>query len=91
NEQVGFANYERTATKKRTRSWHTFDLTGYVTPWKHITVRAGVYNLMNYRYTTWESVRQSSLNAIHQHTNVKDYARYAAPGRNYVLSVEMKF
>lgn len=91
NEQVGFANYERTATKKRTRSWHTFDLTGYITPWKHITVRAGVYNLMNYRYTTWESVRQSSLNAIHQHTNVKDYARYAAPGRNYVLSVEMKF
>lgn len=91
NEQVGFANYERTATKKRTRSWHTFDLTGYITPWKHTTVRAGVYNLMNYRYTTWESVRQSSLNAIHQHTNVKDYARYAAPGRNYVVSFEMKF
>ncbi|AUI66163.1 MULTISPECIES: lactoferrin/transferrin family TonB-dependent receptor [Glaesserella] len=90
-EQVGFAKYERTATTKRTRSWQTFDLTGYITPWKHVTIRAGIYNLMNYRYTTWESVRQSSLNAIHQHTNVKDYARYAAPGRNYVLSLEMKF
>ena len=90
-EQVGFATYERTATTKRTHSWQTFDLTGYFSPWKHITIRAGVYNLMNYRYTTWESLRQSSINAIHQYTNVKDYARYAAPGRNYVLSLEMKF
>lgn len=71
-------------------SWYTHDLTGYYMPHQNITIRAGVYNLFNRKYSTWESVRQSSVNALNQDIGTS-HARYAAPGRNYTLAVEMKF
>lgn len=45
---------------------------------------------MDYKYSTWESVRQSSINAVNQDTGTS-HARYGASGRNYTLAVEMKF
>ncbi|QLB12119.1 hemoglobin/transferrin/lactoferrin receptor protein [Bisgaardia hudsonensis] len=78
-------------TKRTTRSWYTIDVVGHITLFKNATLRAGVYNLMNYRYLTWESIRQSTEGSINQHHDVNNYARYAAPGRNFVLSLEAKF
>lgn len=75
---------------KGSRSWYTHDLTGYFMPHDNITIRAGIYNLMNYKYSTWESVRQSSINAVNQDLGTS-HARYAAAGRNYTLALEMKF
>lgn len=75
---------------KSSKSWYTHDLTGYFMPHKNITVRAGVYNIMDYKYSTWESVRQSSINAVNQDTGTSR-ARYGATGRNYKVAVEMKF
>ncbi|WP_323841025.1 MULTISPECIES: lactoferrin/transferrin family TonB-dependent receptor [unclassified Moraxella] len=75
---------------KGSRSWYTHDLIGYFMPHKNITVRAGIHNLMNYKYSTWESLRQSSINAVNQDTGT-NHVRYAAPGRNYTVSLEMKF
>lgn len=79
-----------TATKVASKRWYTHDLTGYVNLNDKFTLRAGVYNLFNRKYSTWESVRQSSVNAVNQDkgTNV---ARFAAPGRNFNLALEMKF
>lgn len=74
---------------KVTGSWYTHDLTGYVN-YKNYTLRAGIYNLMNRKYSTWESVRQSSSTAINQDTG-NNYTRFAAPGRNFSLAFEMKF
>lgn len=96
NELIGKSTkgtrvYNISATSKASRSWQIVDLTGYAKFNKNITLRAGVYNLFNHRYVTWESLRQSSTNAVHQQRNVGNYARYAAPGRNYTLSLEMKF
>ncbi|WP_308032590.1 lactoferrin/transferrin family TonB-dependent receptor [Neisseria cinerea] len=79
------------ATARRTRPWYIVDVSGYYTIKKHFTLRAGVYNLFNYRYTTWESVRQTAEGAVNRHNNVGRYNRYAAPGRNYTLTLEMKF
>lgn len=79
------------ATQKRTRSWHTVDVSGYFMPTQFMTVRVGVYNLFNYRYVMWESLRQSAEGAVNQHYGIGDYTRYAAPGRNYAVTVEMKF
>ena len=91
NKAVGGNNKTQKASGKRTRSWHTVDLSGYYT-WKQTaTLRLGVYNLFNYRYVTWEAVRQSAVGAINQHYNVGDYTRYAAPGRNFVATLELKF
>lgn len=79
----------------RTRKWYTHDLTGYVNIRKFLTLRAGIYNLANRKYSTWESVRQSSIAASNNpnvfNQQVGHGARYAAAGRNFVLSLEMKF
>lgn len=79
------------ATARRTRPWYIVDVSGYYTIKKHFTLRAGVYNLLNHRYVTWENVRQTASGAVNQHKNVGVYNRYAAPGRNYTFSLEMKF
>ncbi|HEZ7348453.1 TPA: TonB-dependent receptor, partial [Neisseria meningitidis] len=71
--------------------WYIVDVSGYYTIKKHFTLRAGVYNLLNHRYVTWENVRQTADGAVNQHKNVGVYNRYAAPGRNYTFSLEMKF
>ncbi|WP_108044040.1 lactoferrin/transferrin family TonB-dependent receptor [Neisseria cinerea] len=86
----GNANAKKAASR-RTRPWHVTDVSGYYNIKKHLTLRAGVYNLFNYRYTTWESVRQTAEGAVNRHNNVGRYNRYAAPGRNYTLTLEMKF
>lgn len=74
---------------KITRAWYTHDLTGYIN-YKNYTVRAGIYNVTNRKYTTWESVRQSAVNAVNRDMG-NNYTRFAAPGRNFSLSFEMKF
>lgn len=74
---------------KKSRAWYTYDLTGYYHLNDHLTLRAGIYNLANRKYSTWESVRQSTINAVNQDTGSP--ARYAATGRNFVLSLEGKF
>lgn len=83
--------YAEQSTKKRTRPWRIYDLVGYVNVKDFLTLRAGVYNVFNTRYTTWESVRQSSINALNSQKAVKNYERFAAPGRNFTFSLEMKF
>ncbi|WP_150540020.1 lactoferrin/transferrin family TonB-dependent receptor [Actinobacillus vicugnae] len=77
------------ATKETAPKWYTYDLTAYYTIKDTITLRAGVYNLLNRRYSTWESVRQSSINAVNQ--SKVHSALYTAPGRNFNVAVEMKF
>lgn len=85
------STYKKAATGVRTGSWKILDVTGYYSPHKNITVRAGAYNVFNYRYLTWENVRQTSINTLSPPQPGSDYKRYAAPGRNFTLGVEMKF
>ncbi|HGO9224735.1 TPA: TonB-dependent receptor, partial [Neisseria meningitidis] len=72
----GNANAKKAASR-RTRPWYVTDVSGYYNIKKHLTLRAGVYNLFNYRYTTWESVRQTAEGAVNRHNNVGRYNRYA--------------
>ena len=77
------------ATQGATKRWYTYDLSGYYHVNDSMTLRAGVYNLFNRKYSTWESVRQSSINAVNPTTG--NTARYAAPGRNFNVALEFKF
>ncbi|WP_304670039.1 TonB-dependent hemoglobin/transferrin/lactoferrin family receptor [Neisseria polysaccharea] len=74
------------------------DVFGYYKPVKRMTLRAGVYNLFNRKYHTWDSLRginpRSTINSL----SVSDtksanqgLERYYAPGRNYAVSLEWKF
>lgn len=78
-------------TRVETKPWKTIDLLGYYKIRKNITLNVGVYNLLNTQYSTWESVRRSSTNSIHSENSYANIARYSAPGRNYFVSLNMKF
>lgn len=77
------------ANNQRTRHWYTHDINGYVNLSDNVTLRAGVYNLFNRKYSTWEAVRQSSANTVN--LSARQSASFAAPDRNFVVSLEMKF
>ncbi|HHF4480972.1 TPA: lactoferrin/transferrin family TonB-dependent receptor [Haemophilus influenzae] len=88
---LGSTSRDVKSTRKLTRAWHILDVSGYYMANKNIMLRLGIYNLFNYRYVTWEAVRQTAQGAVNQHQNVGSYTRYAASGRNYTLTLEMKF
>ncbi|WP_166635095.1 TonB-dependent hemoglobin/transferrin/lactoferrin family receptor [Mesocricetibacter intestinalis] len=77
-------------TDLKTSPWTTFDLLGYYQIRKHITLNLGINNLLNKQYSTWESVRRSARTSPHQE-KLLSVARYAAPGRNYFVSLNIKF
>ncbi len=75
-------------TKYRSSSWNTWDVNGFY-KYKNFTLRLGVYNIFNKRYSTWESVRASATTSPHQTKGHQN--RFVAPGRNFTASFEMKF
>ncbi|MDO4442011.1 MAG: lactoferrin/transferrin family TonB-dependent receptor [Moraxella sp.] len=83
-------DYERQATTARSRSWHTLDLSAFYRPNQYMTVRGSVQNALNHRYSTWESLRQTSITSGNAHEQ-NSFNQYAAPGRNFVVSLEMKY
>lgn len=78
------------ATKHKSRGWHTLDLSAFYRPTDYITVRGKVQNALNHRYSTWESLRQTSITSGNAHAQ-NTLNQYAAPGRNFVVSLEMKY
>ncbi|HHF4922551.1 TPA: TonB-dependent hemoglobin/transferrin/lactoferrin family receptor, partial [Haemophilus influenzae] len=83
-----------TSIKWRSKSYTILDLIGYVQPIKNLTIRAGVYNLTNRKYITWDSARSirsfGTSNVIDQSTGL-GINRFYAPGRNYKMSVQFEF
>ena len=63
-----------TTIKWRSKSYTILDFIGYVQPIKNLTIRAGVYNLTNRKYITWESARSirsfGTSNVIEQSTGL---------------------
>ncbi|WP_434352750.1 TonB-dependent hemoglobin/transferrin/lactoferrin family receptor [Psychrobacter sp. HD31] len=70
-----------------------YDISGYYKPTEALTLRAGVYNLLNEKYQSWDALRGIELNGT---SNAVDddgvgLARYFEPGRNFAVSAEYKF
>lgn len=70
-----------------------FDLYGFYKVNKNITLRAGLYNLFNRKYHTWDTLR--GINKVSTTDSVdkerKGLERFYAPGRNFAASVEVRF
>lgn len=83
-----------TTIKWRSKSYTILDLVGYIKPIKNLTIRAGVYNMTDRKYLTWESARSirpfGTSNVIDQETGM-GINRFYAPGRNYRASVQLEF
>ena len=82
---------KRYSAGRVTSSWKTADVSAYLNLKKRLTLRAGIYNIGNYRYVTWESLRQTAESTANRRGDNSNYGRYAAPGRNFSLALEMKF
>ena len=80
--------------KWRSTKYTVLDLMAYVKPIKHLTLQAGIYNLTNQKYLTWESARSirpfGTSNVIEQNSGAGIY-RFYAPGRNYRFNASFEF
>ncbi|WP_424410100.1 TonB-dependent hemoglobin/transferrin/lactoferrin family receptor [Pasteurella sp. PK-2025] len=79
--------------KHLNKSAFVFDTFGYYHITHDITLRAGIYNLFNKKYHTWDALRginaNSTLNSVDREG--KGLERFYAPGRNYAASLEVRF
>lgn len=79
----------------KSKSWTTVDVITWWKPWKNFTVRGGIYNVFNQKYTTWEAMRQLGVRGISTTQRVDisgdGIRRLSAPGRNFAITLEAKF
>lgn len=77
------------------KSYMTLDLFGYYRPTDNITLRAGIYNLTDKKYHTWDTMRginiRGTTDKVDYDHNNQGLERFYAPGRNYSASIEFKF
>ncbi|HHV6868415.1 TPA: TonB-dependent hemoglobin/transferrin/lactoferrin family receptor, partial [Haemophilus influenzae] len=78
----------------RNNRYTVIDTIAYWKPIKNLTFTAGVYNLTNKKYLTWDSARSirhlGTINRVETATG-KGLNRFYAPGRNYRMSVQFEF
>lgn len=74
-------------------SYFVFDLTAQYRINEHFTINAGIFNLFNRKYSTWDNLRQVKYNGTQGdvYDNGRGIERYTAPGRNFAVSVEARF
>ncbi|HHF2585688.1 TPA: TonB-dependent receptor, partial [Haemophilus influenzae] len=78
----------------RNNRYTVIDTIAYWKPIKNLTFTAGVYNLTNKKYLTWDSARSirhlGTINRVETATG-KGLNRFYAPSRNYRMSVQFEF
>ena len=79
--------------KWRSEDYTLVDLTAYVKPIKNLTLQAGVYNLTDRKYMTWDSAR--SIRSFGTRNRIAEdgtgIERFYAPERNFKISAEWVF
>lgn len=78
-----------------------FDMFGFYKPTDNVTLRAGVYNIFNRKYHTWDTLRGlNNIGGVVNSVGLRPNAtyggypgleRYYQPGRNFAASVEIRF
>lgn len=91
---------------RHSKAYTLVDLSGHYNIGKHITLRAGVFNLFDKRYYTWDSLRSirefGTVNRVDNCNNSRGVPqhegcahtgiqRFTAAGRNFVVGVQAKF
>lgn len=89
------------------KSYTLVDLIGHYRFNKHATLRAGIFNLFNKEYFTWDSLRSIrefgavnrvdkcndpvTLKARHEGCAHNGIQRFTAPGRNFSVNLQVQF
>lgn len=71
----------------RPEAFTILDMTAFVKLGQHLTLRAGIFNLLDTKYTWWSDVRP--LAATSANTAIAD--SYTQPGRNVSVSLTARF
>ncbi|MDP8099084.1 TonB-dependent receptor domain-containing protein [Pasteurella atlantica] len=94
---------EGTYAKHLSKAYNVFDVIGFYKPIKDLTIQAGVYNLFDQEYATWESIRSirqfGTSNMICKKATPglgcgyadQGIERFSAPGRNFKLNLSYEF
>lgn len=74
-------------------SYLIYDLTAGYKINKNFSINAGIFNLFDKKYTTWESLRQLRYNGNQGYVlgSGVGLERYTAAGRNFSISFEMRY
>ncbi|MFD0966322.1 TonB-dependent hemoglobin/transferrin/lactoferrin family receptor [Seminibacterium arietis] len=74
-------------------SYTVFDLTAQYQLNSNFTINAGIFNLFNRKYTTWDSLRQIKYNGAMGDVwnSGEGLERFTEAGRHFALSLEMRF
>lgn len=62
----------------------TVDVTGYLRVAKNFHINAGIYNLGNRKYVTWNDAQSAALRG-------NDYSRMTRPGRTFAFNLRYEF
>ena len=95
---------EKTPTREVQRSFPsmflqnatTFDLLGYYNITRKITIRAGIYNILNQQYWRWDDLRQLTNPALLPYIEnffregVNTISRFSQPKRYFSAALEVR-
>ncbi len=75
------------------KAYATVDITASWRPNKYINIYAGIFNVFNTRYTSWENLNQLKRNGLKSwvQNDGKGLERYTNAGRNFALSAELRY
>lgn len=86
--------YQETVTYKYlNKPAVVLDVFGFYKPINKLTLRAGVYNVFNRRYHTWDALRGINANNTTNGVDRNGYGlqRFYAPSRHFAVSAEYRF
>ncbi len=98
-----FGSDEGIYAKHLSDAYNIFDMVGFYKPTENMTVRAGIYNVFNKEYATWESIRsirsfgtsnmicKSESTALGCNSANQGIERFSAPERNFKVSLDYQF
>ncbi len=90
-------------SKHLSGSYNTIDMVGFYKPTKNLTLRAGIYNLFDKQYATWDNIRSirsfgtsnmicsSENSALGCNSANQGIERFSAPESNFKISLDYKF
>lgn len=82
--------YQTAVAPLPSRPYNLLDIMGFYQFNRHLTVRGGINNVLDTKYSAWESMRQSAITQGNQHQKGLP-SQYVGSGRNFSLTMEAKF
>lgn len=72
-----------------------WNITAYAQPYKHIKIHAGIFNVFNKHYFTWNALRRintvGTIDVVGGAPNYQGIERFSSPGRHFACSLQIQY